>query len=386
MEHYFDYNASTPVSPEVLAVLAETQAEVWGNPSSIHRCGQRARARVEAARESVARLLGCGPKEIVFTSGGTESDNLALLGAMRAIGAAGRHVVTSAIEHPAVLIACSQLEREGAAVTYVAPGGDGVVDPEAVRRALRPETALVSVMHANNETGVIQPVAEIARIAHEAGALFHSDGVQAAARLKVDVRELGVDLYAITGHKFYAPKGAGALYVREGVKLQPLQFGGRHERERRPGTENVPAIAALGAAAEWLLANVGAEAARLAALRDRLERRVLERVPGAAVNCAGAPRTANTSNIRFDGIEGDALVIALDLAGFAVSTGAACSSGAVHASHVLTAMGLTNGQARSSMRFSLGRGNGEAQVDSLVDAVESAVARLRKLSPVYPHA
>jgi cysteine desulfurase len=386
MAHYFDYNASTPVSPEVLAVLAGTQAEVWGNPSSIHRIGQQARARVEAARASVARLLGCAAKEIVFTSGGTESDNLALLGAMRAVGVAGRHVITSAIEHPAVLNACSQLEREGALVTYIAPGKDGAIAPDDVRRALRPETALVSVMHANNETGVVQPIAEIARIAHAAGALFHSDGVQAAARMRVDVRALGVDLYAVTGHKFYAPKGAGALYVREGVKLQPLQFGGRHERERRPGTENVPAIAALGAAAEWLLANVDEEAARLSALRDRLEQLILDRVPRAAVNGAGSPRTANTTNIRFDGVEGDALVIALDLAGFAVSTGAACSSGAVQASHVLTAMGLGGEQAKSSLRFSLGRGNDEAQVDALAAAVEAAVARLRNLSPVYPHA
>jgi cysteine desulfurase len=386
MAHYFDHNASTPVSPEVLAVLAETQAEVWGNPSSIHRCGQQARARVEAARESVAGLLGCEAREVAFTSGGTEGNNLALLGAMRALGVAGRHVVTTAIEHPAVLNACAQLEREGAAVTVVGVGRDGVVDPGEVRRAMRPETALVSVMHANNETGVIQPVAEIARMAREAGALFHSDGVQAAARVKVDVGALGADLYAITGHKFYGPKGAGALYVREGVKLEPLQWGGGHERERRPGTENVAGIAGLGAAAAWLAANLEAEAARLSALRDRLERRLLERVPGAAVNGAGAPRTPNTANIRFDGLAGDALAMALDLAGFAVSTGAACSSGAVRASHVLTAMGLSVEQGKSSMRFSLGRGNGEAQVDALAEAVEQAVARLRNLSPFRIHA
>lgn len=378
MSFYFDHNASTPPAPEVLAALAQAASEIFGNPSSIHTPGQQARQAVEHARAQVAALLVCDPKEIVFTSGGTEADNLALLGAVE-----DGHVIISAIEHPAILGAAHDLERRGLQVTVLPVDGDGVLHPNDVREAIRPDTRLVSVMHANNETGVVQPVAEIAAIAHEAGALMHSDGVQACGRVTAKLHSLGVDLYSISGHKFYAPKGAGALYVRDGVKLHPMQFGGRHERERRAGTENVPGIVALGAAAEWLRQNAAGEMERLSALRSRLEWAVCSRIPGATVNCAGAARLPNTSNIRFDGIEGDALVIALDLAGFAVSTGAACSSGAVLPSHVLLAMGLTTDQAKSSMRFSLGRANTEEQVDALVAALETAVARLRKLSPTY---
>jgi cysteine desulfurase len=295
-------------------------------------------------------------------------------------------VVTTAIEHPAVLGACDELEQRGGAVTRVPCDGQGVVDPEDIRRALRPDTRLISVMHANNETGAVQPLQEISAVAREAGVALHSDGVQAAGRMTVDVRALGVDLYSISGHKLCAPKGIGALYVREGLSLGPIQRGGGQERGRRPGTENVPGIAALGAAAAWMLAHRDEEAVRLGALRDRLERSVLERIPHATVNAGAAPRTPNTANISFDGVEGEALVIALDLAGFAVSTGAACSSGAVHASHVLTAMGLSAARAKGSLRFSLGRTNTEEQVDALVDALEAALARLRRLSPVYPHA
>lgn len=360
---YFDNNATTPIAPEVLAVLQQVQAEVYGNPSSIHRAGQEARRCVETARAQVAQLLGCDPKEIVFTSGGTEADNLAIF------GAGPGHVVTTAIEHPAVLAAA----HAHGDCTVVPVSSDGLVDPDDIRRALRPDTRLVSVMHANNETGAIQTLTR-----HE-GILLHSDGVQAAGRMPVNVRELGVDLYSITAHKFNGPKGVGALYVRDGVKLAPMFHGGRHERERRAGTENVAGIAALGAAAALPLPNVKA-------LRDRLEQGVLARIPHAIVNSAGAPRMNNTSNIRFEGIEGESLVIALDLAGVAVSTGAACSSGAVHPSHVLTAMGLTPAQAKCSMRFSVGRFNTEQQVDTLLDTLEKAVARLRKLSPVYTHA
>jgi cysteine desulfurase len=364
--HYFDHNASTPIAPEVLELLAAVQGEVWGNPSSIHRPGQQARQAVEEARRQVAALFHCDPKEVVFTSGGTEGDNLAIF------AAAGGHVVTTAIEHPAVLAAA----KEQGEFTLVPVNSDGVVDPVEVRRALRPDTRLISVMHANNETGAIQPLEEIAAIAREAGVLFHSDGVQAAGRIPVDVRRLGVDLYSISGHKFNAPKGVGALFVRDGVRLQPRQFGGRHEGGRRAGTENVAGIAALGAAASLPRPDVQA-------LRDRLEQGILERVPGARVNAAGAARVPNTTNLLLSGLDGEALVIALDLSGFAVSTGAACSSGAVHASHVLTAMGLSNAEARASMRFSLGRGNTAAQVDALIEAVEASVARLRKLAPAH---
>jgi len=379
MRHYFDHNASTPVSPEALAAYAQVTVSAFGNPTSIHTDGQAARRVVEDSRREVALLLGCQPKEIVFLSGGTESDNLALF------GIDARRVIISQIEHPAVLESAAELERRGVHVTRVPVNAQGVVDPDSVRQAITPDTGLVSVMHANNETGAIQPITEIAAITHEAGALLHSDGVQAAGKVRLDMAALGVDLYSITGHKFGAPKGAGALFVREGVKLRRSQFGGRHERERRPGTENVPGIAALGVAARWQHQNGPAEQLRLASLRGQLEQAILARIPGATVNCAGAPRTPNTSNIAFDGLDGEALVIALDLAGFSIATGAACSSGAVNPSHVLTAMGLSRDQAKSCLRFSLGRTNTAEEVELLVSALESAVARLRKLAPSHAH-
>jgi cysteine desulfurase len=300
----------------------------------------------------------------------------------RAAGSATRsvHVITSAIEHPAVLAACGQLEKEGVAVTRLRVSSLGVVDPDDVRAALRPETVLISVMHANNELGTIQPVAEIARIARTAGVCFHSDGVQALGKIPVDVDTLGADLYSMSGHKLYAPKGVGALWVRKGTRLAPIAFGGHHERDRRPGTENVPGVAAFGAAAELAGRSMANESERLMALRDRLESAVLDRIPGTGINGARWNRVPNTSNIYFDGIDGEALVIALDLRGFAVSTGAACSSGALAPSHVLTAIGLSADRARSSMRFSLGRSNDAAQVDALVEALGASVAHLRRIS------
>jgi cysteine desulfurase len=342
---------------------------------------------VEQARAQVARWLHAEPGEVVFTSGGTESDNLAIFGIVRRNGgAAGKHVITTTIEHPAVLGACAQLEREGARVTRVRVGSAGVVEAEDVRQAVRPETALITVMHANNETGAVQPIEAIAEIAHEAGVPLHSDGVQAAGRLAVDVWAMGVDLYSLSGHKLNAPKGVGVLAVRNGVSLEAVQHGGRHERERRAGTENVPGIAALGSAAGWLVEHRAEEARRLGFLRDRLETGIIENVPGTRVNAASAPRTPNTTNVLFAGVAGEALTIALDLAGFQVSTGAACSSGAVEPSHVLTAMGLDASEARSSIRFSLGRTSDEAQVDALIEAVRSAVARLRRTARVHEHA
>src|SRR5215831_5031823 len=354
--------------------------QVYGNASSIHHFGQSAKQRLEAARRQVAALIHATPQEIVFTSGGTEADNLAILGAARASSVERKHVITSAIEHPAVLSTCKQLAVEGVEVTGLRVAASGVVNPDDVCRALRPETVLISIMHANNELGTLQPIAEIAQIAREAGVLLHVDGVQALGKIPVDMQALGVDLYTMSGHKLYAPKGAGALYVRRGTRLAPITFGGHHERDRRPGTENVPGIAAFGAAAELAGRRLNEDSERLSRLRDRLEAAVLDRIPGSGVNGSRWNRVPNTSNLYFDGIDGEALVIALDLRGFAVSTGAACSSGALTPSHVLKAIGLSEDRARASMRFSLGRGNTVDQVDALTDAIGASVAHLRRIS------
>jgi len=372
--YYFDHNATTPVSAEVLEAMLPLLTEVYGNPSSVHFFGQAARKKLDDARRQVAALLGALPEEIVFTSGGTEADNLAIFGMAHA-----GHVVTTSVEHPAVLAACAQ----GNSHTVVPVDSRGMVDPDAIQGAIRPDTQLISVMHANNELGTIQPVEEIARIAHEAGVAFHSDGVQAAGKVPIDVKALGSDLYSISGHKLYTPKGIGALYVRKGTNVRPMMFGGRHERSMRAGTENVAGAVGLARSAEWLVKHGPTECAREAALRDQLEHAVLDRIADTHVNGAGAPRTPNTTNIRFDGIDSDALLIALDLRGFAVSSGAACSSGATEPSHVLLATGLTKLQARSSIRFSVGRGNDAQQVDALVGALEESVAHLRKLAPAY---
>ena len=377
--YYFDHNATTPVSQEVLDTLLPALAEVYGNASSIHYQGQLAKQRLEMARRQVAALLHCDAREIVFVSGGTEANNLAIFGSAQR----GQHVITSSIEHPAVLNPCAELERAGIGVTRVPLGSEGVVDPDDIRRALRPNTALVSIMHANNETGALQPIPEIARLTREAGVRFHVDGVQAVGKIPVNVRALGVDLYSISGHKLYAPKGIGALYVKKNTKLRPLLFGGRHERELRAGTENVPGAMALGRAAQAASEALDSELTRLSALRDHLESALLARVLDAGVNCANAPRLPNTSNIYFDGIEGESMVISLDLKGFAVSSGSACSSGAVEPSHVLLAMGLAPERARSSLRFSLGASNTKDQVDALIEAVAESASRLRELSPTY---
>lgn len=353
--------------------------EVYGNPSSIHHFGQMAKQRLEMARRQTAAMLDCRPREIVFVSGGTEADNLAVLGSVRPCQ--GKHVITTAIEHPAVLGACAEVEREGGEVTYLPVGGSGVVDPDDVRRALRPNTALVSVMHANNELGTVQPVSKIAAITREAGVVLHSDGVQAAGRVSTDVAKLGVDLYSLSGHKIYAPKGIGALFVRKGIQLRSTQHGGRHEGDRRAGTENVAGAVALGKAAECA---ARMDTSRLAELRDHLERGILDRVAYCGVNGDSGARVPNTTNLYFDYLEGESLVIALDLRGFAVSSGSACSSGSVEPSHVLLAIGLTPERARASIRFSLGASNTADQVDALIVAVDESVARLRKISPFTP--
>jgi cysteine desulfurase len=377
---YFDNNATTPVLPEVFEAMRPYFGERFGNASSIHHHGQETRAAVERARESVAELLGCRASEIVFTSGGTEADNLALFGLARP----SDHVITSTIEHHAVMNACKQLESQGCEVTWVPVDGRGLVDPADVQRALRPNTRLISIMTANNETGVLQPVEEIGKIAAEADVYFHTDAVQAAGKVPLDVQRIGCDLLSISGHKMHAPQGVGALYVRKGTMLQPMLYGGRHERSRRAGTENVPGIIALGKAAE--LARAALERGGLAAMagwRDRIEQTVLSAVEATGVNGQDAPRVPNTTNIYFDYIEGEALIIALDLKGLAVSTGAACSSGAIEPSHVLTAMGLPPERARASIRFSLGKQNTAEEVDFALGLIPETVARLRELSPVY---
>jgi cysteine desulfurase len=372
---YFDHNATTPVSEGVLEAWLPALRDVYGNASSIHHFGQVAKQHLEAARRQVARLLRAPARDMVFTGGGTEANNLAIFG----VAAAGGHVITTSIEHPAVLGPCAQLPE----VTKVAVGSNGVVDPGEIRKALRRDTVLISVMHANNEIGTLQPIREISDVAREAGVLLHVDGVQAVGKVPVDVEALGVDLYSISGHKLYAPKGIGALFVRKGVRLRPVLFGGRHERERRPGTENVPGAVAFGRAAEIARETLDSESARLDQLRDHLEQTVLASIPDAHINGFGTPRLPNTSNIRFDGIEGEAIVISLDLKGFAVSSGSACSSGAVEPSHVLLAIGLSPEDARSSVRFSLGHSNTAGQVDDLAAALSESVAHLRRLSPVY---
>jgi cysteine desulfurase len=377
---YLDNNATTPVLPEVFEAMRPYFGERFGNASSIHHHGQETRAAVEDARESVADLLGCSASEIVFTSGGTESDNLAVAGWV----AAGDHVITSSIEHHAVLHACKHLEELGCEVTILPVDGRGLIDPSDVRRALRPNTKLVSVMMANNETGVLQPVEEIGKIASEASVLFHTDAVQAATKVPIKVRQIGCDALSISGHKIHAPQGVGALYVKKGTRIQPLFHGGRHERSRRAGTENVPGIVALGKAAELATEGLNrGDGQKMAAMRDRLEQGILAQVDEAGVNGEGASRVPNTTNIHFDHIEGESLVIALDLKGLAVSTGAACSSGAIEPSHVLVAMGLRPDQARASIRFSLGKQTTESEIDFALALVPETVARLRAISPKY---
>jgi len=380
---YLDNNATTPVLPEVLEAMRPYFGEHFGNASSIHHHGQETRAAVERARESVAHLLGCRPAVFGFPRGGTQAANLDIFGLVQP----GHLVGSSTIEHHAVLNSCKHLQDKGVEVTYVPVDGRCLVDPADVRRALRPNTKLVTIMMANNETGVLQPLEEIGTICGEADVYFHTDAVQAASKVPIRVKDIGCDLLSISGHKIHAPQGVGALYVRKGTTLEPRFFGGSHERSRRAGTENVPGIVGLGKAAELALQNLeNGEQVAMAALRDCLENAILDKVEAAGVNGGGAPRVPNTANICFDYIEGEALVIALDLKGLAVSTGAACSSGAIEPSHVLTAMGLRPDRARASLRFSLGKQNAAGDVDFAIQLVPASVARLRELSPLYNRA
>jgi cysteine desulfurase len=392
---YLDYNATTPVEPEVLDAMLPYFSAEFANAASIHTPGQRARAAIETAREQVAALIGARPQEIVFTSGGTESDNHAIFGvvgqAFLPVSSSRNanslaHIITTAIEHEAVLNTCQALEKQGVRVAYLPTDREGRIDLEDLRRVLQPETTLITIMHANNELGTVQPLEEIGRIAKTADVYFHTDAVQSAGKVRIDVNALQVDLLSISGHKLYGPKGIGALYVRGGTRLRQLLYGGHHQRGFRPGTENVAGIVGLGKAAEIARKSLAEDAQRLSALRDKLQQGLLQRVPQSRVNGGGAPRTPNTSNIVFPGVEGEALLIALDLKGLACSTGAACSSGAVEPSHVLTAIGLPPEEARASLRFSLGRHTTSADIDFALNVVPAAVAQLRELSPTYQKA
>jgi cysteine desulfurase len=391
---YLDNNATTPVLPEVFEAMRPYYLEQFGNASSIHHYGQHARAAVEKARASVAALVNARPAEIVFTSGGTEADNLGIFGLVQR----GDHVITSTIEHSAVLNTCKRLEQMGCEVTFVPVNGRGEVDPADVRSALRPNTRLISIMMANNETGVIQPVEEIGRIAQEADVFFHTDAVQAAGKVVIDTQKIACDTLSISGHKIHAPQGTGALFVRKGTLIQPQIYGGSHERQRRAGTENLPGIVGLGKAAElakfWLASlsvpTPGTDGAResggpaeMADMRDRLQDTVINALEDAGVNGLGAPRVPNTTNFWFDHIEGEALVIALDLKGLAVSSGAACSSGAIEPSHVLLAMGLPHQRARASIRVSLGKQTTQDDIDFAIKVIPETVGRLREISPAY---
>jgi cysteine desulfurase len=385
---YLDHNATTPVDPSVLDAMLPYFSHAYGNASSIHSSGQRARAAVDAARDSLARLIGAKPSEIVFTSGGTEADNLAVFGLIESAKSnspSRPHLISTAIEHHAVLNAAQHTAKLGVDVTFIPTHASGVIDPEKIRAALRPETFLISVMHANNELGTVQPIEEIARIAAEADVYFHSDAVQSAGKLPLDVNKLGVDLLTISAHKIYGPKGVGALYVRSGTPIAPQLFGGHHERDRRPGTENVPGIVGFGRAAAIASQSLagGEDASRIANLRHTLEQGILAAIPGVRVNGDPSRRLPNTTNLAFEGISGEALLIALDLLGISVSTGAACSSGAVEPSHVLLVLGLSHAQADSSIRFSLGRSTTAAEIDYVISSVKSTVERMRSLAPMH---
>jgi cysteine desulfurase len=383
MRIYFDHNATTPVAPAVAEAMKEALVQDFGNASSVHHFGQKAKARLDEARTELARLLHAEPSEIVFTSGGTEADNLALRGVAEALEPTGRrHLIASAIEHEAVLVTFKALARRGWKTTLLPVDSTGIVRPDTLEAALTGETAIVSVMHANNEIGTIQPIAEFAKLAHARGALFHTDAVQSVAKIPVDVRALGIDLLSLSAHKFNGPKGAGALWIKRGTRLTAHMTGGKHERNRRAGTENVPAIVGLGVAARLGVEKLVPERARLSELRNQVEEGILARVAGTAINGVRDPRVPNTTNISFDGVEAESLLIALDLEGIAVSTGSACSSGTLEPSHVLRAMGLAAHRTQNSIRVSLGAGNTAEEVEFFLSKLPPIVEKLRSLTRV----
>jgi cysteine desulfurase len=374
---YFDNNATTQVAPEVLEAMLPFLRQQWGNPSSAYGLGQEAARRLDDARVKAAALINAEPQEIVFTSGGTESNNAALHSAL-ATRPERRHLLTTAVEHPSILRFCGFLEKQGCAVTLLPVDSGGALDLDLVEKSIRPDTAIVSAMLANNETGVLFPIAEIAALCRSKGVLCHTDAVQAPGKLKLDVKALGVDFLSLSAHKLYGPKGIGLLYVKRRAKYQPYLLGGGQERGRRGGTENVPAIVGFGRAAELALANIELEDTRVRALRDRLEDRLLRGIPGVARNGAPEPRLPNTANLAFEGVEADGLLLLLDQAGVCASSGSACSSGALDPSHVLSAMGCSAPRARGSIRLSLGVHNTAAEVEYLLQCLPGIVAKLRQ--------
>ncbi|MBW8005823.1 MAG: cysteine desulfurase [candidate division NC10 bacterium] len=379
---YLDYSATTPVDPQVREAMRPYFEGAFGNPSAAHALGREAKATLEQARETVAGLLGTADKdEVVFASSGTEADNLALAGTAFAYQERGRHIITSAVEHAAVLETCTALERGGFSVTYLPVNGHGVLDLEQLRRAIRPDTILVSLMHANNEVGVLFPLADIGAITKERGVLFHTDAVQSFGKVPLDVRHCKIDLLSLSAHKIYGPKGVAALYVRRGVRLQSLLRGGGQERGRRAGTENVPAIVGLAEAARLMFLEMPGEGERMGKLRDRFEAGVLARIEGVRVNAQKGPRLSHTSNLTFEGVEAQTLVVALDLEGIAVSAGSACHVGSLQPSHVLRAMGLSPEHVEGSLRFSLGRFTREEDIDSVLAILPHLVARVRENAP-----
>ncbi len=382
---YFDHNATTPVHPEVAKAVAPYLGEMFGNPSSIHWAGRDVRKAIEDARQEIAAFFGSQPLEIVFTSSGSESDNLAIKGVAFRKGNAGKHIVTSQVEHPAVMNTCRFLEGQGFRVTYVPVNRDGIVEPDAVRKALSADTILVSIMHANNETGCIMPVAEIGALVREAGILMHTDAVQATGKIPTDFKSLPVDLLTFSGHKVNALKGAGGLIVRKGTEIEAVIHGGHQERGRRGGTENVVGIVAMGKAFGLLRSGMAEEAAETRRLRDRFEKGLFERIPDLVLNGHPTQRLPNTVNISFRFVEGEAMLLNLDMMGIACSSGSACTSGSLEPSAVLTAMGADPTDAQGALRFSLGHGNTDADVDYAIDAIDAVVRKLRALSPlVHP--
>ena len=379
---YLDNNATTRVAPEVLEAMLPCYQNAYGNASSVHALGQEAKGLLDNARQQLAHILNAEANEVVFTSGGTESDNLAIRGVAEASPRPRKHIITTRVEHHAVLHTCQALQKSGIDVTYLPVNGEGLVDPQDVRKAITPDTILISVMHSNNEIGTTQALKEIGQAAMEHDVYFHTDAVQAAGKLPLDVNDLNVDLLSVAGHKFHAPKGIGALYVRKGTRLRPLFFGGAHERNRRAGTENVPQIVGLGAAAELAQNGLEDRARSIGELRDYFENEVCRRIPEVALNGSRTSRISNTSNLRFEGADSESLVINLDLAGVACSTGSACASGSIEPSHVLLALGLPIEQAFSSVRFSLSRYTTRDEIEAVLDILPAVVSRCREAAPV----